>query len=189
MTTQFVGIPEALAYTGAGLRENPCLAVNFAMLGVGEIDECHAALVDADISSEDGESRIPPEGAEKVTVNDSVVALGSQKAWFEADKAVADARAGFADRTGTIFSVQLNEDDPESPNMHLVLFAGQFIDGDRVSELLVGDSLQDGMQRPSLEEARDRLARSMDWAGAIMGNTVSVTQPGPRLLPYIRHLG
>lgn len=175
MAETFLGMSEALEYKGEGLRANPCLAVDLAMLGVGTIEECHEALVQVGISSPDGMSVIPDEGI-AVQVNDNIVSFGATNMWFNLDTAAEDTIAQYEKSEGAIFAVKLNEEDPEDGGMHLVLLAGQFLNNDEVRSVLVGDSLVDDIQRVNPSEVNARLQRTLDWAGALFSYHVAVSE-------------
>lgn len=174
-TEVFIGVEEALSYSEEGLRTNPCLAVDLAMLGVGTIDECHATLVSSGISTAEGLSQIPNEGAE-LEVNGQAVVLGGARAWFKVGKLIEDSTAQFEDGGGAIVAVKLDENDLDDEAMHLILLAGQFVKDGEDRAMLVGDSLKDGMQRQSIAELDVRLQRTLDWAGALFSHHVSVNR-------------
>ena len=175
MTEVFTGVEEALTYTGEGIKTNPCLAVDLAMLGAGTIEECHAVLVASGISTADGISHMPDEGAE-LDVNGNTVVFGETMMWFDVDSTMEDAIMQFGDGNAAIVAVKLNEEDPNDEAMHLILLAGQFIKNGERSAVLVGDSLHDGMQRELATQINKRLQRTLDWAGALFSYHVSVTK-------------
>lgn len=175
MAEVFVGVEEALSYTGQGVKANSCLAVNLSMLGVGTIEECHDALVNSSISTIDGISRIPDEGAE-LEVADNKVILGEALIWFDVKSVIEDSTSQFKEGCAAIVAVKLNEDDLNDDAMHLILLAGQFEENGKPGDMLVGDSLYDAMQRETAVEIDKRLQSTLDWAGALFSYHVSVTR-------------
>ena len=175
MAEVFVGIEETLSYTGEGVKANPCLAVDLAMLGVGTVEECHDTLVKLDISTGDGISRMPDDGAD-IEINGNTVVFGEARIWFDVDSVIEDAVTQFEDGSAAIVAVKLNEEDLDDEAMHLILLAGQFVRNGKRGDVLVGDSLRDGMLRESVIEVDKRLQRTLDWAGALFSYHVSVTQ-------------
>ncbi len=173
MAEVFKGVEAARSYTGEGIRANPCLAVDLAMLGVGTIEECHDVLVASGISTADGMSQLPDDGGE-VSINGNKVVFRRAQMRIDASRALGDAASRFNEGDGTLVAVRLNEEDPNDGAMHIVLLAGQFEKDGKPGDILVGDSLQDGMQREPAQAVYDRLQQTIEWAGGLLSYHVSV---------------
>ena len=173
MAETFFGIDRVLDYRQVGSFNNPCLAVDLAMLGVGDKNKCHQALVASGVSTPDGVSEIPGKGVE-LDINGNKVTIDPTKLFFDLRKLESDSRSQFDKAEAAIVAVKLHEDDPEDYSMHLILLGGHYREGDRVTKVVIGDSLLDGVQEQRPEELESRLERTLDFNGALLSCHVRV---------------
>jgi hypothetical protein len=172
MSERFVGIEQAQDYDAPGVRENSCLAVDLAMLGVGEIDEIDELLISLGISTADGISKI--EEDTELDINAHKVIVGASKPKFSVEAAIKDTKEQFERGDGAIITIPLHPEDPENLDGHMVLAAGMYVEDLEVTGVLLGDSLKDGMQRISPSDAVSRLEQTVEYFGAIYSSQVKL---------------
>ncbi|MFI5270717.1 MAG: hypothetical protein ACHQT9_01575 [Candidatus Saccharimonadales bacterium] len=172
MSERFVGIEQAQTYDAPGVRENSCLAVDLAMLGVGGIDEINELLVSLGISTPDGISEVVEDT--ELDINEHKVIIGAPRPKFSVEAAITDTKEQFEQGNGAIITLPLHPENTESFDGHMVLAAGMYVKDLEVTGVLLGDSLLDGMQRISPSDAVDKLEQTVERFGAIYSSHVKL---------------